>query len=602
MLGEDAESSGFGESILHSAISNEQDDPPSFNVANRFSQKLSVKFGQPTVIRRTHLRVRPSIYFLSSPVSRTLLNNGDGTHDNSDFPSTPRSSGGSPFCYSTPPTPLTSTEPSPSLEKPTISPLNLCDFPDHTLKARSSSPVKLPIPAPSILTVEAASAARIYFELYFNSLFQNVNPRLRRQHELEQQMCAFQLTKEEQLETRRNWMLQENEYLRQCRAMKTSLRCSKCTDAASIAGYEVVKFLGRGSFGVVELVRERPFQGVSDEDPTTKASSPRLVRNRSLSMLKSAMEGTKHARRRRFMTGEKKEVFAMKVIKKSAMLRNCQEGHIRAERDFLVASEKSRWVVQLIASFQDEYNLYLVMDYMVGGDFLGLLIRKDIFSEDWTRFYIAEMLLCIEETHRLSWIHRDIKPDNFLISPSGHLKISDFGLAFNGHWSYDQNYYSNQRYSLLQKLGISVKGDAHDQKHADEQKKEPDAHAHGANAIPPYEMPSADLLERRNSQDRRRFAKSVVGTSQYMAPEVIKGEMYDGRCDWWSLGIILYEVSRIHCLFLSFTFTLTVSVYMGLRLSLAKIDKTPRSVLWYVLTKLNWTWICILTPYLAATC
>jgi serine/threonine protein kinase len=113
----------------------------------------------------------------------------------------------------------------------------------------------------------------------------------------------------------------------------------------------------------------------------------------------------------------KKEVYAMKVIRKSDMLRNSQEGHLRAERDFLVSSAKSRWVVPLIASFQDANNLYLVMDYMVGGDFLGLLIRKETLSEDKTRWYIAEMILCVEEAHRLRWIHRDIKPDNFSSLP-----------------------------------------------------------------------------------------------------------------------------------------------------------------------------------------
>lgn len=120
----------------------------------------------------------------------------------------------------------------------------------------------------------------------------------------------------------------------------------------------------------------------------------------------------------------------MKVIRKSDMLRNSQEGHLRAERDFLVAAEGSRWVVPLIASFQDLNNLYLVMDYMPGGDFLGLLIRDNVLSEPIAKWYIAEMILCIEEAHSLRWIHRDVKPDNFLISASGHLKISDFGLAF----------------------------------------------------------------------------------------------------------------------------------------------------------------------------
>jgi serine/threonine protein kinase len=209
-----------------------------------------------------------------------------------------------------------------------------------------------------------------------------------------------------------------------------------------------------------------------------------------------------------------------------------------------VASESSRWVVPLITSFQDANNLYLVMDYMVGGDFLGLLIRKDTLSEDWTRFYIAEMILCIEEAHRLCWIHRDVKPDNFLISASGHLKISDFGLAFNGHWSHDQAYYNSQRYSLLEKLDINVNGDSEDQKESLEAKElTSDLKSHVVEHYSVQNTPSSGLLNWRDNKGRRRFAKSVVGTSQYMAPEVIRGEMYDGRCDWWSLGIILYEVS-----------------------------------------------------------
>src|ERR1700712_1490281 len=102
------------------------------------------------------------------------------------------------------------------------------------------------------------------------------------------------------------------------------------------------------------------------------------------------------------------------------------------------------------------------MDYMPGGDFLGLLIRDNVLSEPVTKWYIAEMILCIEEAHALRWIHRDVKPDNFLISASGHLKISDFGLAFDGHWSHDQAYFNHHRYSLLTKLGLKVEGDVID--------------------------------------------------------------------------------------------------------------------------------------------
>ncbi|KAG2414409.1 hypothetical protein HFD88_003600 [Aspergillus terreus] len=287
-----------------------------------------------------------------------------------------------------------------------------------------------------------------------------------------------------------------------------------------MAGFEVIKVLGRGSFGVVRLVRERSQTG--SRDNPAKFSRDWSIQGR-----------------RRVMTGVKKDVFAMKVIRKSAMIRNCQEAHLRAERDFLVASARSRWIVPLIASFQDDNFLYLIIDYMVGGDFLGLLMRRCILPESAARWYVAEMILCIEEAHRLCWIHRDVKPDNFLISASGHLKISDFGLAFNGHWAHDQMYYNNHRYSLIERLGIKINGDAKDQK--EEKRTATSSQPTPYEASPSYSPPSFGVLEWRDQNERRRFAQSIVGTSQYMAPEVIRGQSYDGRCDWWSVGIILYE-------------------------------------------------------------
>lgn len=189
---------------------------------------------------------------------------------------------------------------------------------------------------------------------------------------------------------------------------------------------------------------------------------------------------------------------------------------------------------------------------MPGGDFLGLLIRDNVLSEAATKWYVAEMILCLEEAHSLRWIHRDVKPDNFLISASGHLKISDFGLAFDGHWSHDQAYFNFQRYSLLSKLGITVDGDTIDKSEslAPETKKATIvgrmAQAMGLGGR--HEKRSSDqdepILNWRNRYGNRARARSVVGTSQYMAPEVIRGESYDGRCDWWSLAIILYEVSN----------------------------------------------------------
>ncbi|EKV06331.1 Protein kinase, putative [Penicillium digitatum PHI26] len=543
---DDVQQHTINEDPLPSTIT-EQPSSTDSKFVDRFSQRISLTFGQPTVIRRVHLRSRPSVIRLN-PVSDDLSRQSDGANDSSS-PSASRSSGRSPAGgQSTSLTPLTSGGPSPSSDKgklhdghetsvmhlPSLSEMN---------EAASASDTNLIAITPSIKTVEATSVAKVYLELYFNSIFQNKDPRQQRQLELEQHIYAFDLTPEERLMTRHNWALGENDHLRQCRVLKSNRCCPQSESAISVAGYQAIKVLGKGSFGVVRLVRRNGSDLNSSPEDGPLSLKDNVVHSRSnpLGALMSAVEGAKQSRRR-YMTGERKEVYAMKVIRKAEMIRNSQEGHIRAERDFLVASEASRWVVPLIVSFQDASNLYLVMDYMVGGDFLGLLIRKDTLREDWARFYVAEMILCIEEAHRLFWIHRDIKPDNFLISASGHLKISDFGLAFNGHWSHDQAYYNSHRYTLLEKLGIDINGDSEDQQEVAEVKElAPEIRLHSLDDHTLHRPSSTSLLDWRNSKGRRRFAKSVVGTSQYMAPEIIRGEMYDGRCDWWSLGIILYE-------------------------------------------------------------
>jgi serine/threonine kinase 38 len=101
---------------------------------------------------------------------------------------------------------------------------------------------------------------------------------------------------------------------------------------------------------------------------------------------------------------------------------------VRAERDVL-ATLNNPWIVELLFAFQDAKYLYLVMEYLPGGDLMTVLIKKDILTEEESKFYTAEMILAIDSVHKMNYIHRDLKPDNILIGKDGHLKLSDFGLC-----------------------------------------------------------------------------------------------------------------------------------------------------------------------------
>ena len=115
-------------------------------------------------------------------------------------------------------------------------------------------------------------------------------------------------------------------------------------------------------------------------------------------------------------------------MRKEDMLSKNQITHVRTEREILTSS-KIPWIVNLKYSFQDDLYLYLVMDFLPGGDLMSLLMKKDILSEDEARFYIAELILAVESCHNMNCIHRDLKPDNILIDKNGHIQLSDFGLS-----------------------------------------------------------------------------------------------------------------------------------------------------------------------------
>jgi len=218
------------------------------------------------------------------------------------------------------------------------------------------------------------------------------------------------------------------------------------------------------------------------------------------------------------------KIYAMKTLLKNEMLKKDQLAHVRAERDVL-AEANTPWVVQLFYSFQDISYLYLIMEFLPGGDLMTMLIKYDTFSEDVSRFYIGECVLAIEAVHKMGFIHRDIKPDNILIDKDGHIKLSDFGLSTGFHKQHDSNYY--------QRLFDSSKA-----------LNSPRTSSAGRNSV----MVNPIHLTMTSKDDvatwkanRRKLAYSTVGTPDYIAPEIFMMKGYSKECDWWSLGAIMFE-------------------------------------------------------------
>ena len=325
-----------------------------------------------------------------------------------------------------------------------------------------------------------------------------------------------------QLERQMVNLAEEKKHLLRSELEREEIRIAKENRRiVTTADFESLAVIGRGAFGEVRLVRTR------FDSNLTKTNNGTPI------------------------------IYALKSMKKEMMVMKNQVGHVKAERDVLAEADlNNTWLTVLSNSFQDAQTLYMVMEFLPGGDLMSLLMKEDTFNEKVTRFFMAEAAQAISSVHALGYIHRDIKPDNILLDSRGHLKLTDLGLC-KKVGDVSEGDHPEVILERLRREG-KIKGYGKEKMETKEEET-PNGPSSGMHrgkddamnmsidgtTTAPYKPPPRPLPPA--GKTRREMAFSTVGTPDYIAPEVLaaqngaSGYSYTCAVDWWSLGVIMYE-------------------------------------------------------------